>query len=94
MSSELDELYREILMEHYRFPRGDHDIENADIENEGHNPLCGDEVDIKLKVNNDKIDKISRETLGTSSYELRYALGAVRCHGHEIELSLMKKGTR
>ena len=44
--SEFDELYREVILDHYKNPRGHGEIEGADAEAEGQNPLCGDEVSI------------------------------------------------
>jgi nitrogen fixation protein NifU and related proteins len=44
--SEFDELYREVILDHYKNPRGHGGIEGADAEAEGENPLCGDEVAI------------------------------------------------
>src|SRR5215471_1175769 len=41
-----DQLYREIILDHYKNPRGHGVIEGADAEAEGMNPLCGDEVTI------------------------------------------------
>ena len=42
--SEFDQLYREVILDHYKNPRGHGLIEGADAEAEGQNPLCGDEV--------------------------------------------------
>jgi nitrogen fixation NifU-like protein len=44
--SEFDELYREVILDHYKNPRGHGEIADADAEAEGQNPLCGDEVSI------------------------------------------------
>jgi nitrogen fixation NifU-like protein len=44
--SDLDQLYREVILDHYKNPRGHGVIEDADAEAEGQNPLCGDEVSI------------------------------------------------
>src|ERR671936_1047818 len=41
-----DQLYREVILDHYKNPRGHGVIEDADAEAEGFNPLCGDEVSI------------------------------------------------
>src|SRR5258705_13163148 len=46
MSSEFDQLYREVILDHYKNPRGHGVMEGADAEAEGQNPLCGDEVSI------------------------------------------------
>src|SRR5579884_2636287 len=44
--SEFDQMYREVILDHYKNPRGHGTIEDADAEAEGQNPLCGDEVSI------------------------------------------------
>ena len=43
-----EQLYREIILDHYKNPRGHGVIEGADAEAEGMNPLCGDEVSIYI----------------------------------------------
>jgi nitrogen fixation NifU-like protein len=45
--SEMDSLYREVILDHYKNPRGHGVIEDADVEAEGMNPLCGDEDKIE-----------------------------------------------
>jgi nitrogen fixation NifU-like protein len=47
--SEMEQMYREVILDHYKSPRGHGLIENADAEAEGQNPLCGDEVTISVK---------------------------------------------
>jgi nitrogen fixation NifU-like protein len=44
--TEFDQMYREVILDHYKNPRGHGIIEDADAEAEGQNPLCGDEVAI------------------------------------------------
>ena len=44
--SEFDNLYREVILDHYKNPRGHGVIEDADASADGQNPLCGDEVSI------------------------------------------------
>jgi nitrogen fixation NifU-like protein len=44
--SEFDQLYREVILDHYKNPRGHGVIEAADATAAGQNPLCGDEVSI------------------------------------------------
>jgi nitrogen fixation protein NifU and related proteins len=41
-----DQMYREVILDHYKNPRGHGVIEGADAEAEWFNPLCGDEVSI------------------------------------------------
>jgi nitrogen fixation protein NifU and related proteins len=44
--SEFDQLYREVILDHYKNPRGHGLIEDPDAQAEGQNPLCGDEVSV------------------------------------------------
>ncbi len=48
-----DDLYREVILDHYKNPRGHGVIEDADAEAEGMNPLCGDEVSIYVAFGED-----------------------------------------
>ena len=51
--SEFDQMYREVILDHYKNPRGHGVMEGADAEAEGQNPLCGDEVAIYLAFGDD-----------------------------------------
>lgn len=64
MNSNLDDLYRDIVMDHYRSPRGKKEIQNADIVNEGKNPACGDEIEVSMKVDGGRVDDISVQCMG------------------------------
>ena len=60
MSGEFDQLYREVILDHYKNPRGHGTIEDADVSAEGQNPLCGDEVSIfvSFEPGSDIIDEV------------------------------------
>lgn len=49
----MDQLYRELILDHYQHPHNHGEIPDADISYEDSNPLCGDKIriDIKLKGN-------------------------------------------
>ena len=49
----MDQLYREIILDHYKNPRGHGVMENPDASAEGQNPLCGDEVSIYVAFGSD-----------------------------------------
>jgi len=49
----LESLYREVILDHYKNPRGHGVIEDPDAEAEGQNPLCGDEVSIYVAFGED-----------------------------------------
>jgi nitrogen fixation protein NifU and related proteins len=51
--SEFDQMYREVILDHYKNPRGHGPLEGADVSAEGMNPLCGDEVSIAVSFDDD-----------------------------------------
>ncbi len=46
----LDDLYREIILDHYRSPRNRGELPPPASHAVGHNPLCGDEIEVYLDV--------------------------------------------
>ena len=58
MAEPLDDLYRDIVMDHYRNPRGKRKLPEADFRNEGKNPMCGDEIEMQVKLNGDRIEDV------------------------------------
>jgi nitrogen fixation protein NifU and related proteins len=48
-----DQMYREVILDHYKNPRGHGVLEDADTSAEGVNPLCGDEVTISVAFDDD-----------------------------------------
>ena len=63
---EFDELYREIILDHYRSPRHHQPLANAQVVAEGYNPLCGDEVELQLNFENGAISDVSVQGRGCS----------------------------
>jgi nitrogen fixation protein NifU and related proteins len=59
MTHPLEALYRDIILDHYRSPRGVEPIESADVCTRGSNPSCGDELQVQLRIEDDKISKAS-----------------------------------
>ena len=49
----MDQLYREIILDHYKNPRGHGVMDDADATADGQNPLCGDEVSIYVSFGDD-----------------------------------------
>lgn len=54
----LDELYREVVLDHYRHPRGRAPLPRVDVTAHGHNPLCGDEIDVALAIDGERIEAV------------------------------------
>jgi nitrogen fixation NifU-like protein len=70
MSVDFDEfdeqMARELILDHSRNPRHQRTIENPDATAEGQNPLCGDELQIDLKITDGKIADVSFHGQGCS----------------------------
>ncbi|MBA2644625.1 MAG: SUF system NifU family Fe-S cluster assembly protein [Solirubrobacterales bacterium] len=49
----MDDLYRELILEHYKKPHHWGDLPDPDLEFEDFNPLCGDELKVQIKVGED-----------------------------------------
>jgi nitrogen fixation NifU-like protein len=54
-SVSLDELYRQVILDHYRNPRRAGRLQEPDAHAEGHNPLCGDEISLDLEFEDDRV---------------------------------------
>jgi nitrogen fixation NifU-like protein len=59
MDGNLRELYQEVIFDHNRQPRNFHDMPEADHHADGHNPLCGDQLTVYLRINGDVIEDVS-----------------------------------
>ena len=49
----MDDMYREVILDHYKNPRFKGELDPADISYQDDNPLCGDMIRIDLRVDND-----------------------------------------
>jgi nitrogen fixation protein NifU and related proteins len=58
MSTDLDNLYQEIILEHNRKPKNFGELPDANRTIEGRNPLCGDELKLGLRVEGDRIEDV------------------------------------
>ncbi len=61
---DLEELYQDMVIDHSRRPRNFRRLEDANRTAEGFNPLCGDQITLYLKVEDDVIEDIGFEGVG------------------------------
>lgn len=62
--SDLRELYQEVILDHSKRPRNFQKLEDANRTAEGYNPLCGDQITVYLRLENDVIRDISFQGSG------------------------------
>ncbi len=73
-----DELYREIILDHWRNPRRRGQLDEADVTVEGNNPLCGDEVLLTMRVREGSVEAIAFDGHGCS---ISRASASMMCEG-------------
>lgn len=61
-----DDLYREIILDHYRNPRHKRALEPFDRHVEANNPACGDEIDLRVRLDGGSIEEIAFTGRGCS----------------------------
>ncbi len=64
--SAIEELYRDVVLDHYRNPRNRTALESADGSALVHNPLCGDQVQVEVNLEDGRIREVSARTRGCS----------------------------
>ena len=63
----LEDLYREIILDHYRTPRNRGELPTPPaVVAQGHNPLCGDEITVYLQVDDDRVSDVKVAGQGCS----------------------------
>ncbi|MEE9284873.1 MAG: SUF system NifU family Fe-S cluster assembly protein [Dehalococcoidia bacterium] len=64
--AQLDDLYREVILDHYRNPRHRGSLPSPTISREGYNPLCGDEVTLDVTVRDNLVEEVAFRGSGCS----------------------------
>ncbi len=62
----MEELYKEVILDHYRTPRNKGRLDPHDVMLERNNPLCGDELELYLRFKGDDIEGITFDGKGCS----------------------------
>ena len=55
----VDDLYQDVILDHSKHPRNLHVINNPTSHAKGYNPLCGDKLELFLKMNGDVVEDVS-----------------------------------
>ena len=82
----LEDLYREIILDHYRNPRNRGELPVPPAHRvEGFNPLCGDEVVIYLEVDGDKVSDVRIEGQGCSISQSSASMMSAAVKGKTVD---------
>ena len=83
--NQLDEMYHEIILDHYRSPRNNHVISQPTKEIESNNPFCGDEIKLQLKMEGGIIKDIGITGRGCAISQASASLMGETLLGKQIE---------
>ncbi len=81
----LEELYRQVILDHYRNPRRSGSIEAPDAVAEGYNPLCGDEVTIEVDLDNGVVADVAVRGRGCSISQASASMMAETIVGKTVD---------
>jgi nitrogen fixation NifU-like protein len=62
----LDELYKEVILDHYKSPRNKRELPGASYSCSRNNPLCGDEIEVSLRVEDGVVAEATFQGAGCS----------------------------
>jgi len=85
MSGDLEELYKEVILDHNRHPRNFREMPDATRTVEGYNPLCGDVLRLYLKLEGDRIEDVSFQGRGCAISVASASLLTERLKGVTVE---------
>jgi nitrogen fixation NifU-like protein len=83
--AQLDELYREVILDHYRNPRHRGSLPAPTVSREGYNPLCGDEITLELAVDGEVIRDVAVSGGGCSISQSSASMMAEAIVGKRLE---------
>ena len=82
--NELQELYREVILDHNRSPRNFGELDDADRVVEGVNPLCGDRMTLYVKLHDDKVQDIRFKGTGCAISVASSSLMTEKAKGRSV----------
>ncbi len=83
--NEMEELYREIILDHNKRPRNFRKMEDCTHHADGHNPLCGDEIEVFVKIEDGRIADISFQGEGCAISKSSASLMTSALKGKTLE---------
>ena len=83
--SSLGDLYQEILLEHNSRPRNFRKLEDADRSADGYNPLCGDKVELFLKLDDEIISDVAFQGSGCAISRASASMLTQSIKGQSVE---------
>ncbi len=84
MLEQLDELYREVILEHFRSPTHSGELPEAQVHADGANPLCGDEMTFHLKLADGRLARVRFRGKGCAISQASASMLAAQIEGKTL----------
>jgi nitrogen fixation NifU-like protein len=84
----LDELYKEVILDHYKSPRNKRELPGASFTCSRNNPLCGDEIEVSLRVDDGVVTEATFQGAGCSISQSSASMMTEAVTGSTVEVSL------
>lgn len=84
LAADLGDLYREVILDHFRAPRHKGKVENPDISSTGLNPLCGDELQLTVAIRNGHVSGLGILPTGCSISQASASMMAEALAGQPV----------
>ncbi len=81
----LDDLYKEVILDHYKNPRNKRDLPAAEVSCSKNNPLCGDEITIHAHVEDGTVAEVAFEGQGCSISQASASMLTGTVSGQSVE---------
>jgi nitrogen fixation NifU-like protein len=81
----LEDLYQELILDHYRNRRGEGHLDDPTVSVDGNNPLCGDQIHLELKIEDDRIVELAHSGEGCSISRASASMMAESLPGASLE---------
>lgn len=86
MPESLDDLYRDVILDHYRRPRNQGLLPNPDLKSEGFNPFCGDQIILTMTLDDaGRIGEVGFEGEGCSISQASASMLSVHLQGRSLD---------
>lgn len=80
----MDELYRDYILEHYKNPKNFGELPEHDLEFHDKNPLCGDEMEVHIRVEDGKIADLKWHGQGCAISQAAASIASEELIGMEV----------
>ncbi|WP_246945660.1 Fe-S cluster assembly sulfur transfer protein SufU [Bacillus pinisoli] len=89
----LDTLYRQVIMDHYKNPRNKGSLEDGNVTIDMNNPTCGDRIQIQMKIVDGKVEEVKFDGEGCSISLSSASMMTQAIKGQPIETALQLSKT-